>query len=318
MALVAAQTRGVNVWISTDPTVKASTDPSRTQYLSQLHHIVFCSTANGVPCIGTSTSSAAASHVKLFYFDQGTSSTGITSPTGEHYGRASWFGSANQTYVSGAEMFNNSVTVYDWQTLQDDLESYLDDMYNQVQYTQYFDRASHRGYYPHPPATFFASPSPDEDLVLSELNTITPQVNCKVRVMQTFINDSRLDVVGRLIELKQGQCDVLIATDEIQPNAFAQLHAAGIPIVKQHIHDKLFIIYGNFAGTHEFRVYTGSHNLGSTANDTNEELFVRLASEPAGDASLRPVYNAYYDHFYDAYDSGSLLTGATNVTSADD
>jgi hypothetical protein len=121
-----------------------------------------------VPCIGTSTSSAAASHVKLFYFDQGTSSTGITSPTGA-----------------------------------------------------------------------------------------------------------------------------------------------------QHIHDKLFIIYGNFAGTHEFRVYTGSHNLGSTANDTNEELFVRLASEPAGDVSLRPVYNAYYDHFYDAYDSGTLLTGPTSGTPVD-
>ncbi|HEY0195466.1 MAG TPA: hypothetical protein VGC42_30335 [Kofleriaceae bacterium] len=306
-ALLDAQTRGVAVWISTDPGVGESTDTSRTRYLDKLHHIVYCSAANGRACIGTSTNASAASHVKLFTFSQGTSATGVTSPTGAHYDHITWFGSGNQSYASGSNMFNNSVTIYGWKTMYDNLDKYLDDMYAQVQDRQYYDPAIPRGYYNHAPATFFASPSPDQDLVLAELDQLTPDANCKVRVMQAFINDSRLAVVQKIVALKQAGCTVTIAADLVQPAALAALKAAGIPVRSQKIHDKVFLIYGKYAGIYKYRVYTGSHNLGSTANDTNEELFVRLAEEPAGDASLRPVYNGYYDHFYDAYDSGHAL-----------
>jgi phosphatidylserine/phosphatidylglycerophosphate/cardiolipin synthase-like enzyme len=316
-ALVKAQVRGVSVWISTDPQVATSTDPSRTTYLAQLNHVVYCTAANGIPCIGTSTSASAASHVKLFTFTQGTSATGIPSPTGTFYDHVAWFGSANPTYGSGSNMFNNSVTIYGWKGLYDDLAGYLDDLYHQVQDGQYYDFASGRGYFPHHPATFYASPSPAVDLVLSQLNALTPDSACVIRLMQTFINDSRMDVVNRIVDLANKGCTVYVATDQIQARAFAALHGAAlhgahIQIRKQRIHDKVIMVHGNYSGTYQYRVYTGSHNLGSTANDTNDELFVRLDPEPAGDASLRPVYNAYYRHFYDAFDTGCPLMGPTN------
>jgi hypothetical protein len=215
-------------------------------------------------------------------------------------------------------MFNNSVTIYGWQAVFDDLGRYLDDMYHQVQYRQYYDVASGRGYYPHHPATFYASPSPDVDLVLSQLNALTPDPACVIRLMQTFINDSRMAVVNKIVDLANRGCHVYIATDKIQADAFTALRGAGIPIRHQRIHDKVITVHGNYSGTYQYRVYTGSHNLGCTANDTNEELFVRLDPEPVGDASLRPVYNAYYDHFYDAFDTGENLTGPTAAAAVDD
>jgi phospholipase D-like protein len=307
-ALLNAQARGVSVYISADPSVGTSTDPSKTNYLDKLTHKVYCSSANGLPCIGTSMSSAAVSHVKAFTFAQGTSPTGIPSPSGAAYDYVTWFGSANMTYASGSDMYQNSVSIYGWDALNVNMNRYLDDLYNQVQYSQYFDPASGRGYWNNAPGQFYASPSPNTDLVVDRLDEITPDAGCKVRVMQSFINDSRLAVTDKLVQMKKAGCAVYVVANSVEPTSLARLKGAGIPVQKNDTHDKVFLIYGNYSGTNEYHVYTGSHNIGSTANNTNDELLVKLAAEPAStDSTTRPIYNAFYNHFYDAYNSGTAM-----------
>jgi phosphatidylserine/phosphatidylglycerophosphate/cardiolipin synthase-like enzyme len=307
-ALLNAQARGVAVYISTDPAVGASTDPSKTSYLDKLTHKVYCSPANGLPCIGTSTNSAAASHVKAFTFKQGTSTTGIPSPSGATYDYVTWVSSANMTYVSGTDMYQNSVSIYGWDALNANMDRYLDDLYNQVQYSQYYEPASGRGYWSNAPGQFYASPSPNTDLVVDRLDEITPDTHCKVRVMQSFINDSRPAVTDKLVQMKNAGCTVYVVANSIEATSLSKLKGAGIPVRKNDTHDKVFLIYGNYSGTYKYHVYTGSHNIGITANNTNDELLVKLAAEPASsDATTRPIYNAYYNHFYDAYDSGTAL-----------
>ena len=52
-ALLDAQTRGVDVWISTDGAVASLTDPSKVEYLDKLVHKVYCTSANRTSCIST-------------------------------------------------------------------------------------------------------------------------------------------------------------------------------------------------------------------------------------------------------------------------
>ncbi len=85
--------------------------------------------------------------------------------------------------------------------------------------------------------------------------------------------------------------------------------SAGDESVLRRIHDKVFLTHGTskVTGVAEYHVWTGSHNLGLTTLDNNDELLIALAAEPAGDASLRPVYNAYYNHFFEAYNNATLI-----------
>ena len=103
-ALLDAQTRGVQVWISTDGQVKTSTDTAKTMYLDKLQHKVYCGTAANRACI--STADGGISHTKLFVFST------ATAPDGAVGTNVVWLGSANQTYASGMNLYNNTVTVF--------------------------------------------------------------------------------------------------------------------------------------------------------------------------------------------------------------
>src|SRR4051812_34055792 len=104
-ALLDAQTRGVDVRISTDGAIASSTAAVKTRFLDKLAHKVYCKHAGNRACI--STAAGAISHTKLFAFST------ATAPDGTVASGVVWFGSANQMYASGAQTYNNTVTVYD-------------------------------------------------------------------------------------------------------------------------------------------------------------------------------------------------------------
>lgn len=291
-ALLDAQTRGVDVWISTDGAVADSTDPSKTQYLDKLTHKVYCKSAGYNGCIASA--SGSISHTKLFTFST------ATLPDGAVAKDVVWLGSANQTYASGQRLYNNTLTLAGDTALFGDFRKYLDDLYARRTNTNYYDPGSGRGHLLRDSADVYVSPELDSDLVVNRLDDVAPDATCEVRVMQASIRDSRLDVVDRLVTMKNGGCKITVVADTVEPTALSRLKSAGIPVRYHLIHDKVFVVKSKGA----YRVYTGSHNLSGSAASKYDEIFVKLA--PETDAS-HPVYDIYVTHFADAFESGKAL-----------
>lgn len=290
-ALLAAQTRGVDVWISTDGAVATSTDSAKTDYLDKLVHKVYCTSGSRTSCVGTAD--AAISHTKLFVFST------AKAPDGTVAKDVVWLGSANQTYASGMRLYNNTVTIYGDNALFTKMRGYLDDLYGRRTQSDYYDPSSGRGHYLTTSADVYVSPEEQTDLVVNRLDDITPDAQCEVRVIQASIRDSRLDVVQRLVTLKNGGCKVYVVADTIEPVALALLKGAGIAPREKPIHDKSFIVYAKYGAAYAYRVYTGSHNLSGGSAHRFDEIFVKLAAETG---ATHPVYDAYKTHFADAYD----------------
>ena len=295
-ALLDAQTRGVDVRLSMDGAVAASTDTAKTSYLDKLTKKVYCKHSNNNSCI--STADGAISHTKLFTFST------ATAPDGAVSSDVVWFGSANQTYASGTRLYNNTVTVYGEASLYTQLRGYLDELYAQRRLSDYYDPSSGRGHLLAAAADIYASPEVQTDLVVNRLDDITPDTSCRVRVMQASVRDSRLDVVAELARLKRGGCQVWVVADTVEPAALAALHTAKIPVREMPIHDKSFIVYAKYGSTYQYRVYSGSQNLSGSAAHKYDEIFVKLAPETG---TVHPVYDAYYTHFNDAYNAGTTL-----------
>ncbi|MEA2751177.1 MAG: hypothetical protein QOI41_5320 [Myxococcales bacterium] len=295
-ALLTAQTRGVDVWISTDGAVGASTDPAKTSFLDKLTHRVYCTSANRTSCV--STADSAISHTKLFVF------SAATMPDGKTASDVVWLGSANQTYASGMRLFNNTVTIYGDNALFTKFRSYLDDLYARRTQSDYYDPASGRGHLLTDSADVYVSPEAETDLVVNRLDDITPDAKCEVRVLQASVRDSRLAVVSRLVTLKNGGCKITVVADTVEPQALAALKAAGIPVKKNAIHDKSFIVYAKYGADYAYRVYTGSHNLSGGSAHSYDEIFVKLAAESGAQHSL---YDAYVTHFDDALKNATPL-----------
>ena len=295
-ALLDAQTRGVEVWISADGKVGASNDVSRTVYLDSLQHKVYCGAAKNRACIATAD--RAISHTKLFVFSHATTPDGVASDD------VVWFGSANQTPHSGMKLYNNTVTIYGASGLYDDLRHYLDDLFRQKRSTDYYRPGSGRGRVMRKAANVYISPEVETDLIVHRLDDLQPTSSCQVRVLQAEVRDSRLAVVNQLIKMKKGGCDVRVATHNPGRTALARLKAAGIPVHQKPIHDKAFLVYGKFGKSYKYRVYTGSQNLGHASDHLFDEIFVKLAPESG---ASHPVYDAFLAHFNDAYSGGASL-----------
>jgi hypothetical protein len=288
--------RGVDVWLSTDGAVAASTDPAKKDYLDKLTHKVYCASAATNACV--STAANGISHTKLFVFST------ATSPDGKTANDVVWFGSANQTYASGMRLFNNTVTIYGDNGLFTKLRSYLDDLYVRRTQSDYYDPASGRGHLLTDSADVYVSPETQTDLVVNRLDDITPDATCEIRVLQASVRDSRIEVVNRLVTLKNGGCKVTVVADTVEPQALSALKAAGIPVKHNAIHDKSFIVYAKYGAAYAYRVYTGSHNLSGGSAHKYDEIFVKLAAESG---AQHPLYDVYTTHFADALKSATAL-----------
>ena len=308
-ALVAAQTRGVNVSIVLDGK-NATTGFAAVETIKQLAQHKFCTNANGGGgCIGTGA--AGNMHTKLFTFSQ------TRDPQGVLHSDVSWISSANLTGASGTEAFNNSVTLYDATSLFEGLNANFADMWNRRHYAanDYYDSASGRGYYQANPADAYASPEAvgQTDTLVTRLNDLTPDAQCRVRMGMSFVTAGRPELLAQLKRMKAGGCSIWMvvsgnATDGIDmaSSVYTALLDAGVALRrKDKVHDKFFAVYGKYGASYAYRVYTGSQNWSQDALNENEELLVKLAPETG---SVHPLYDAYSAHFNDAYNTGVTCT----------
>lgn len=308
-SLLAAQNRGVTVYVVMDAK-NATTGYAAVTTIKKLANYKFCTNASGGGgCISTSASSNM--HTKLFTFSQTTDPSGVSRPY------VSWVGSANLTGASGTEASNNSVTLYDAVTLYDSLNANFTDMWNRKHYTgnDYYDSATGRGYYLTTPVDAYASPegAGQTDTIVTRLNDVTPDSTCRVRIGMAFVTEGRPDLLAQIKRMRAGGCAVWMVVSgdasagiDMPQSVYNELLDAGVSLRrKDKVHDKFFVVYGNYGSTYNYRVYTGSQNWSQDALNENEELFLKLAPETG---SVHPIYDAYYAHFNDAYNIGVTCT----------
>ena len=311
-ALVAAEGRGVTVLVLIDGKNASVTGKALT-IVKELRNERFCTTPvaayesrskAGGGCISTSDSGDL--HTKMFTF----SST--TDPNGVRRSNVSWFGSANMTYASGSDQFNNAITVYGDAALFAGLNRNFADLWNRRHYrgNDYYHSASGRGYYKAPSATVYASPEGrgQTDTVVSRLNDVTPNASCQVRIGMNFVTAARPALLTLVKDLRAKKCRVWMAVGssggkvEMDRGVYDALTKAGVSIRRvPDLHDKYFLVYGKFGKRYEYRVYTGSQNWSGSALNTNDEIFVKMAPEPT---SSHRLYDGFRAHFDDAWLAG--------------
>ncbi|WP_375767860.1 phospholipase D-like domain-containing protein [Archangium gephyra] len=310
-ALLAAQTRGVSVSVVLDGKNAASTDPA-VATIKKLTNHRFCTNSNGGGgCIGTGA--AGNMHTKMFTFSQTTDPNGVARPY------VVWFGSSNLTYSSGPDAFNNTITLYDAVTLYDGFNANFSDMWNRRHYTgnDYYDSASGRGYYQANPADAYASPEGvgQTDTIVTRLNDVTPDANCRLRIGMAFVTTGRPELLAQVKRYRAGGCAVwmVVGTDDtggisMSQSVYNELLDAGVNIRrKDKVHDKFFLVYGKYGTSYAYRVYTGSQNWSQDALNENEEMFIKMAPETG---TVHPLYDGYYNHFNDAYNNGVTCSKA--------
>lgn len=311
-ALVAAQGRGVTVLVLIDGK-NAELSGQALSIAQQLRNRRFCGypaaayesrTKAGGGCISTSDSGDL--HTKMFTF------TSTTDPNGVRRSQVAWFGSANMTYASGSDQFNNAITVYGDARLTAGLNRNFADLWNRRHYrgNDYYHSASGRGYYQAPSATVYASPEGrgQTDTVVSRLNDVTPNASCQVRMGMNFVTAARPALLKLVKQLRARKCRVWMAVGssggkvEMDRGVYDALTKAGVSIRRvPDLHDKYFLVYGRFGKRYEYRVYTGSQNWSGSALTTNDEIFVKMAPEST---SSHRLYDGFRAHFQDAWRVG--------------
>lgn len=304
-AIAAAVQRGVEVYVVHNGLDQESTDDSPAALASLLgenHH--WCdhgsdSLAYGGGCL--SDSDTGLMHMKYMLFSRTTDASGALRPW------VTWFGSPNMTYASGANAFNNAFTVYDDKTLYDGFVSEVwEPQWAENAYAgnDFYDSAAPRGYFGSSAthAQVYASPEQGTDLVANRLGYIDPDDECRIRMMQAAITDARPAVIDKLISLHRQGCRTWVAVGSIGSTSLSRLRSAGIPVRQAPVHDKAFIVSARYAGSADVRsvVLTGSHNLTASALRYNDELLVKVTDS-------RPMYDAFYTHFNDAYNTGDPM-----------
>lgn len=315
-ALVAAEQRGVTVLILADGDNLTSTSPAVT-ILKQLHSVRFCSydpAAYGDPrksgggCI--STSDDGDLHVKMFTFSQ------TTDPAGASRADVSWFGSANMTYASGSDQFNNAVTVYGDADLTSGFNHYFTDLWDRRHRPgdDYYDAATRRGYFTAPAASVYASPegAGQTDTVAARLDDLTPDSRCQIRIGMSFVTSARPELLRFVTGARAQGCRVWMVvgsskgTIRMPRDVYTSLTKAGVNLRRASgVHDKFFAVQGKFGPNYQHRVYTGSQNWSGSALHSNDEIFAKLAPETP---AAHPLYDGYVQHFGDAWAIGRTCT----------
>ncbi len=297
-AIVRAKKRGVRVFVVQDGKNLGSGDNSPADIENALGaNNVFCKSGTALGCV--TNDGSGIMHTKLMLFSR------TYDPEGTLRSNVSWFGSANMTYFSGSRTFNNTVSVYDDATSYQNFRTYFGHLFSRTHYERndYYDPSARRGFWASTNANLrtYTSPEQDSDLVEDRLDEIIPDTSCRIRVQQSFINDSRANLVDAVVRLKKSGCRVWVVVGEIQERALAKFKAAGIPVRQHEVHDKVILVNSKFAGSTDNRrlIFTGSHNWSYSANYKNDEIFVRLESAA--------LYGAFFTHFNDAYNFGSAL-----------
>jgi phosphatidylserine/phosphatidylglycerophosphate/cardiolipin synthase-like enzyme len=304
-AIASAHQRGVHIYVVHNGADRNSTDSTPADLANLLgadHH--WCDHGSSTLAYGggcVSTDASGIMHAKYALFSQTTDSSGVLRSW------VSWFGSPNLTYASGTDLFNNAITVYGDQALYDSFRTYeWAPMWQESSYSgnDFYDSSVPRGYFGSSNSNVhvYSSPEQQTDLVANRLSYVNADADCRIRVMENTIHDNRSAVVDKLLSLHQGGCKVWVAVDQIQSTSLSRLKSAGISVHQAPVHDKAIVYYGKYAGSTNDRyiIFTGSHNLTYSALHENDEILVKIDDSQA-------LYTAFYNHFNDAYNTGTPL-----------
>jgi len=315
-ALVAAEQRGVTVLVLVDGDNQTSTSRA-VDILKQLDDVRFCqwdpatygsAQRSGGACI--STNDDGELHVKMFTFSE------TTDPAGSRRADVSWFGSANMTYASGSDQFNNAVTVYGDTDLASGLNHYFTDLWDRRHRPgdDYYDAATRRGYLSAPAASVYASPegAGQTDTVANRLDDLTPDARCQIRIGMSFVTSARPELLRFVTGARAQGCRVWMVVGSskgairMPRDVYTSLTKAGVSLRRVGgMHDKFFAVHGKFGRSYQHRVYTGSQNWSGSALRSNDEIFVKLAPEAA---AAHPLYDGFTQHFSDAWSVGRPCT----------
>lgn len=256
--------------------------------------------------------------------------------------KAVWISSANMTPTTGTETYNNAVVVYGTVSFYGELKNRIFNraMLRDWQGTDYLDLTAAtdtRGYAEGDTANVAAWASPDggaDDPVLNQLGKVNAVSGCDIRVMQSQFRGPRAaSIARRLRELSipggeggAGRCDVQVLvgdTDPDNPQAQPAIDAAVMDQLCKsthparlryypRLHDKVMLVDAPYGSGTAFSkiVYAGSHNFTTQAHLDNDELLLKVGSNPGGTG----VYTAFLQHFTNANQAGNAQPGAPTAT----
>ena len=220
-------------------------------------------------------------HTKLVLF------SATRDPTGELRRDVSWWSSANPSHHSGMQKANNAIAVYDDPVLYAGFRTRLWDlMWTATHFpgNDFYDAGRGRGWFLGSPATrtkVFCSPQQSTDLYASRLASVVADAGTEVVLAHARFTDDRIAVADELVRIARcgGSVRVLVGTepDLLGPTVRERLAAAGIPLRRANIHDKLGLLHSRHAVSRRPRkvVLSGSHNLNRDANWINDEILVK-------------------------------------------
>jgi len=293
-ALQRAKDRGVTVYVvhsghhhPGDPADDGDTSPEDLQkYLDGGAGTRFRWCVSGGSYTGAGWDGCIARHESALMHSKLVLISRTKDATGADRDYVTWFGSANMTYATGANSYNNTVTVYGDKAFYDKfVTEYYAKLWSKTSYSgnDYYDSASGRGYFSGSVAnlTVYASPEQQTDLVYNRLSYIDPDTSCAIRVAEAMFNDTRSNIADLLVAKKRAGCWVSVAVGSIGSQSLSILRNAGIAVRKINTHDKFILVKGKYAGSTTTRriVFTGSHNLSHSANYINDELLVKLEDD---------------------------------------
>jgi hypothetical protein len=220
-------------------------------------------------------------HTKLVLF------SATRDPTGSLRRDVSWWSSANPSHHSGMQKANNAIAVYDDPVLYAGFRTRLWDlMWTGTHFpgNDFYDAGRARGWFLGSPATrtkVFCSPQQTSDLYASRLASVVVDAGTEVVMVHARFTDDRLAVADELVRIARGDGSVrvLVGTDPdlLGPKVSQRLVAAGIPVRRANIHDKLTLLHSRHGVSRRRRkvVLSGSHNLNRDANWVNDEILVK-------------------------------------------
>ena len=225
-------------------------------------------------------------HTKLFLFEA------TVDPEGALRHDVSWWGSVNCSVHSGTEKYNNAIAVYDdptlftnfktklWDLLWNETHFADNDFYNPSRGRGTFEGSSSTG------VTAYCSPEQSTDLWSNRLALVDAGPRTEVYLAMDKFFDSRVKVADQLVRIARrgGTLQVAVGDDpgDLGSLVRTRLAGAGIPLRSSNIHDKLALVHSAYNGSAAARriVFNGSHNLTQDANSVNDELLVKIFSDP--------------------------------------
>ncbi|HEX8646230.1 MAG TPA: hypothetical protein VF715_04975 [Thermoleophilaceae bacterium] len=311
-ALRRAGHRGVHLWLVYDKSLAIFNDWATLDPVAKSHlHISECiyGCLSATPGGPNNDPAASIQHAKYFTFSRTQRyANGAFSP-------ATWVASANLDANTGTDAWNNALSIFGDSGLNAEMEKTLRDQANGAggKWGANFDYFTWPS--PNPAGTesngaFIAStsgtagvwsPEQQTDLLGAQLDQLKApdeggNADCRVVVLENYLESIRSSVISRLHELVEGGCSMRIAvnyvdrTDEpdyIDMDGPAkdllcnQTHGDLRVIAVRKMHNKAIAAYGTFVGTYRATVWTGSHNVTQNALRKNDELLFRADGAPA-------------------------------------